>query len=94
MMMSKNDTEIGKALGVSRESVWRWRNENPDFIEATRSRQEILAARHTEELNELLTSVLMVVKENLISGDAKTKTQVALHERAAGIRKNNAKKRK
>jgi len=78
MMVGKNDTEIGKALGVSRESVWRWRNENPDFIEATRSRQELLAARQMEELNDMLTEALMVVKENLRNGDGKTQMRVAL----------------
>ena len=78
MMVGKNDTEIGKALGVSRESVWRWRNENLDFIEAARKRQELLAARQMEELNDMLTEALMVVKENLRSGDGKIQMRVAL----------------
>jgi len=78
MMVGKNDTEIGNALGVSRECVWRWRNENPDFIEAARKRQELMAARQMEELNDMLTEALMVVKENLRSGDGKTRMHVAL----------------
>jgi hypothetical protein len=78
MMMGQNDTEIGKAVGVSRECVWRWRNENADFMEAARKRRESLVARHLEELNELLGEALMVIKERLRSGDPPTKLRVAL----------------
>jgi transposase len=78
MIMGKNDTEIGKEVGVSRESVWRWRNENADFMEAARKRREELVARHTEELQELLSEALIVVKESLRDGDAPTKLRVAL----------------
>lgn len=78
MMMGKSDTEIGEAVGVSRESVWRWRNENADFMEAARKRRENLVARHTEELHDLLGEALKVVKESLRSGDARTKLRVAL----------------
>lgn len=78
MILGKNDTEIGKAVGVSRESVWRWRNENPVFMEAARKRREKLIARHTEELQDLLGEALKVVKESLKSGDAQTKLRVAL----------------
>jgi hypothetical protein len=78
MMMGKSDTEIGEAVGVSRECVWRWRNENTDFMEAARKRRENLVARHTEELNDLLAEALMVVKDSMRNGDAPTKLRVAL----------------
>ena len=78
MMMGKCDTEIGKEVGVSRESVWSWRNENSDFMEAARKRRENLVARHTEELNDLLAEALMVVKESLRNGEPQTKLRVAL----------------
>ena len=78
MIMGKNDTEIGKELGISRESVWRWRNENPDFMEAARKRREMAAARHAEELNDLLTEALMVIKESMRNGDTQTKIRIAL----------------
>jgi ACT domain-containing protein len=78
MTMGKSDTEIGKAVGVSRECVWRWRNENADFVEAARKRREILIARHTEDLNDLLGEALTVVKESLRNGDPQTKLRVAL----------------
>jgi hypothetical protein len=65
-------------VGVSRECVWRWRNENADFMEAARKRRESLVARHLEELNELLGEALMVIKERLRSGDPPTKLRVAL----------------
>ena len=78
MMIGKSDTEIGEAVGVSRECVWRWRNENGDFMEAARKRREILIARHTEELHALLGDALKAVKESLRNGDAATKLRVAL----------------
>ena len=78
MMAGKSDTEIGKEVEVSRECVWRWRNENAEFMEAARKRRENLVARHTEELHNLLGEALKVVKESLRSGDAPTKLRVAL----------------
>ncbi len=78
MILGKNDTEIGEEVGVSRESVWRWRNENADFMEAARMRREELISRHTEELQALLGEALEVVRESLKSGDARTKLRVAL----------------
>jgi len=78
MILGKNDTEIGEEVGVSRESVWRWRNENTDFMEAARMRRETLISKHTEELQTLLGEALKVVRESLKSGDARTKLRVAL----------------
>jgi DNA-binding XRE family transcriptional regulator len=58
LTLGKTDQETADTVGVSRETVWSWRNENPRFMaELDRARAEIFRVPH-ERLRSLLAKAI------------------------------------
>jgi len=75
----KSDREVAGEVGVTRETVWRWRNENPLFIcELNHRRREAHRATR-ERLQSLQAKVLDVLDQALDDGD--TRVAMALLKR-------------
>ncbi len=81
----KNDTETAQAAGVTRQTVWAWRNDTPEFIaELNRRRADVWTAQ-TEKLRTLASQALGVLGADLESDDPKLRQAAAVHIlRAAG----------
>jgi transcriptional regulator with XRE-family HTH domain len=71
LLQGQSDRAVAKAVGVSRQTVWEWRNRDPLFIaELNRQRLE-LWSEACERLKSLANRALDVLEEHLDSGDPK-----------------------
>jgi len=77
LLQGKSDRLVAEAVGVSRQTVWSWRNDDPLFVaELNRQRSEMwMEAR--ERLKSLANRALDAVELQLDSGDPKTSMAAA-----------------
>ena len=61
------DAEIAKRVGVSRQWVNRWRNQDKGFIEAMAERREILRARFMGRICALMEDALEILADGMRS---------------------------
>ena len=76
-LLGKTDTEVAEEIGVSRQTIWKWRREedfNHDIVEAG----EELLAQHTVAISELVKKSISSMSELLESSDNNLKFKVAL----------------
>ena len=78
MMGGMTDGEIAEEVGVGRQTVSKWRNQDADFRAALALRRELVRERHMEALGELVEKAIAVVKEALESPDEKTRLKTAM----------------
>lgn len=77
LIQGKSDRSTAEAVGVSRQTVWEWRNKDPLFIaELNRQRAEMWSEAR-ERLKSLANRALDVVELQLDSGDPKTSLATA-----------------
>jgi hypothetical protein len=71
LLQGQSDRAVAGAVGVSRQAVWDWRNNDPLFI-AELNRQRVELWREARErLKSLANRALDVVEQQLNSGDPK-----------------------
>jgi hypothetical protein len=71
LLQGKSDRAVAEAVGVSRQTVWEWRNNDPLFIaELNRQRSEMWREAR-ERLKSLTNRALDVVEVQLDSSDPK-----------------------
>ena len=77
LLQGKSDRAVSEAAGVSRQTVWDWRNRDPLFIaELNRQRSEMWQEAH-ERLKSLANRALDVLEQQLDSGDPKASLAAA-----------------
>ena len=77
LLQGKSDRAVSEAAGVSRQTVWEWRNRDPLFIaELNRQRSELWKEAH-QRLKSLANRALDVVELQLDSGDSKASLAAA-----------------
>lgn len=72
MLCGQTDTQIAKSIGVSRDTVCRWRNHNRHFKAALEYRQNQLWQSSAERLNRIAFRSLDLLETALAQGDVKT----------------------
>ena len=75
-LLGKTDTEVAEEIGVSRQTIWKWRREEDfdhDIVEAG----EELLAQHTVAISELVKKSISSMSELLESSDNNLKLKVA-----------------
>jgi transposase len=78
--MGKNDKEIAKLVGVSRQWVNTWRNHDDDFKHALTLRRQALREQHQDSLNDLIEDAIGIVKQALANkADPKTQLKAAMY---------------
>ncbi len=71
LLQGKSDAAVADAVGVSRQTIWEWRNKNPVFIaELNRQRVELWSEAR-ERMKALVNRSLDVIEHNLDSDDPK-----------------------
>ena len=78
----KTITEAANALGVTRQTVSEWRNQNPVFEAALNERREELWSGMIDRLRALLPKTLSVLEQAIDRGDIRATIAVL---RAAGL---------
>jgi hypothetical protein len=77
LLQGQSDRAVAEAVGVSRQTVWEWRNRDPLFIaELNRQRSEMWYEAR-ERLKALANRALDVVELQLGSGDPKASLAAA-----------------
>ena len=77
LLQGKSDRAASEAAGVSRQTVWEWRNRDPLFIaELNRQRSELWKEAH-QRLKSLANRALDVVELQLDSDDSKASLAAA-----------------
>lgn len=77
LIQGKSDKATAEAVGVSRQTVWEWRNRDPLFIaELNRQRSELWSEAR-ERLKSLANRALDVLESQLDSNDSKASLAAA-----------------
>lgn len=77
LLQGRSDRAVAETVGVSRQTVWEWRNRDPLFIaELNRQRYEMWQEAH-ERLKSLANRALDVVEQQLDSSDPKASLAAA-----------------
>jgi hypothetical protein len=71
LLQGQSDRAVAEAAGVSRQTVWEWRNRNPVFIAELNRRRFELWDEAQERMKSLANRALDVVELQLDSGDPK-----------------------
>ena len=71
------DGEIAKQVGVSRQRVNMWRNQNEDFRVELARRRRALRDRHQDELSGLVSEAIGVMREAMREDDMLTRLRAA-----------------
>jgi len=77
LLQGKSDRAVAEAVGMSRQTIWEWRNHDPLFIaELNRQRSELWWDAR-ERLKSLANRALDAVEVQLYSGDPKASLAAA-----------------
>ena len=77
LLQGRSDRAVAEAVGVTRQTIWEWRNHDPLFIaELNRQRSELWREAH-QRLKSLANRALDVVEVQLDSGDPKASLAAA-----------------
>jgi len=77
LLQGQSDRAVAEAVGVSRQTIWEWRNHDPLFIaELNRQRSEMWREAR-ERMKSLANRALDVVELQLDSGDPKASLAAA-----------------
>ena len=77
LLQGQSDRAVAEAVGVARQTIWTWRNDDPLFIaELNRQRVELWAEAR-ERLKSLANHALDVVEVHLDSDDPKASLAAA-----------------
>ena len=75
----QTDAQVGEAIGKSRETVNRWRNQNGDFIKELKKAREAYLDSQIMALSATARKAITVLENLLDSEDEKIRTRVAIH---------------
>ena len=79
LLQGRSDRAVSEAVGVSRQTVWEWRNHDPLFIaELNRQRYEMWKEAH-ERLKSLAHEAVNVLTRGLSSQDENVAITAAVH---------------
>jgi hypothetical protein len=78
LLLGYSDSDVAKASGVRRETVWRWKQRDPVFRTALGARRATMADAAAERLRGLLDQAVSVVQQSLSSPEADPKLAMAL----------------
>ncbi len=86
MLTGRTDSDIAARVGVTRQTVNEWRNQNMAFMEALQSQRELLREIQMDRLNALVDEGLEALRGALHSDNENTRLKAAaLVLRMAGL---------
>ncbi len=69
LLIGKTDLEVAQLIGVDSETILRWRNQEPDFINAMNALRAAVWSDSVSRLSNLLAKSLDVVEAAITRGD-------------------------
>ena len=92
ILQGRKDAEVAKELGISRMTIWRWKKDNVQFIQALEEKRAHLRQQAEDNLLELTESAVNAIRDALNNGDTKIRLQAA--KLVFGILRDNKGKEK
>ena len=68
LVQGKSDRETAEAIGVSRQTVTNWRNNNPVFIAELNKQRKAVWGAQVDRIRYLISASLDVLEEDLKDG--------------------------
>lgn len=79
LITGMSDGEVAEAVGVSRQTVCEWRNQDAEFkAKLERKRQDVWRV-HEDNLRALVSQAIDILKQNMSSQDERVKMAAAVH---------------
>ncbi len=92
LIQGQNDRETAEAVGVARQTVTEWRNNNVEFIAELNLRRQEVWGGQVERLRGLVGQAVDALADDVTSGDEKLRQAAAVHIlRAVGLYGENLK---
>ena len=79
LLLGYKDAEVAAIVGVTRQTVNKWRNHNKAFIAELNHRRRELWEAAEEKLRNLIDSAITVLEEDLQSEDRRLRLRAAVH---------------
>ena len=76
LVQGKTDQETALAVGVARETVTRWRNDNPHFAAELNKQRKLIWGTNQDRLRSLTTKAVDTIETALEAGDSKAAVEV------------------
>jgi hypothetical protein len=76
LVQGQTDREVGEQVGVTRETVTRWRNDNPYFAAELNAQRSALWQGSHHRLRGLVNKAVDVLEQALESGDRRAAVEV------------------
>jgi predicted DNA-binding protein (UPF0251 family) len=84
------DADVAQAVGVSRQTVWDWRNHDDEFAAQLERKRKALWASHEDNLRSLISKAIDILRQGMASDDERIKQAAAVHVlRCVGIYGNS-----
>ena len=65
ILLGRKDEEVGKAGGVARQTISKWKNQNPDFKSFLNKQLIENWENHQDKIRYLIGEAVQVLRENL-----------------------------
>ena len=86
MLKGMNDSEVAERVGVSRQWVNTWRNQDVLFSRTLKERRRMLREVHTLQLEELVEEAIEVVRDTLENENGQLRLKAAMYVlKASGL---------
>lgn len=76
LVQGKTDQETALAVGVARETVTRWRNDNPHFAAELNKQRRLIWGTGQDRLRSLVSKAVDTIEAGLYAGDTKAAVDV------------------
>ena len=76
LVQGKTDQETAQSVGVARETVTRWRNDNPYFAAELNKQRKLIWGTNQDRLRSLTTKAVDTIETALDAGDSKAAVEV------------------
>ena len=77
MLQGKNDVEVAKSIGVTRQTISNWRHYDTVFIDTLEEQRRVLREKHQDSINGLMEKAIEVLKTGMEDEDPKARFQAA-----------------
>jgi hypothetical protein len=90
LITGASDQAVADQVGVSRQTITDWRNNNDEFAASLERRRKSLWASHEDNLRSLITRAIEILRDGMQSDDERVKQAAAVHVlRCVGIYGNS-----
>ena len=69
ILLGRNDKQVGKAVGVARQTISKWKNHNPDFKAFLNKQRAENLENHVDRIRYCIGEAIQVLEDNLANID-------------------------